>query len=122
MNDQNLTISIGRSIPGGGQLSLSHWDGFRDGVDDLVSRCIHEEPGSQVVQRGIVRGFWDGAEEESYTVTVAGLDPDRVIYRPNADDVTVRSFVESVLAHLCAYYRQDAIAVTWARPELIGPA
>lgn len=122
MNDQNLTISVGRSIPGGGQLPIHHWDGFRDAVDDLVSRCIHEEPGSQVVQKGIVRGFWEGEEEESYTVTVAGLDPDRVIYRPNADDVTVRAYVALYLSHFCACYRQDAVAVTWARPELIGPA
>lgn len=121
MTGQNLTISIGRNIPGGGQLSQSHWDDFRDAVNDLAAQCISEEPGAQVVQRGTVTGLWDGEEEESYTVTVAGLDPIRALYRP-ARDITVRAYVEAIAGHLCACYRQDSIAVTWSTPEFIGPA
>jgi len=128
MTDYNLTISIGRNLPGGGQLPLHVWDQFIDETDDVAARFIEEGSGAQVVQRGKLRGFWDGEDEECYTVTVAGLDPSRVIYGsakhllPFGDrDATVAEWIEFLVGGLATFYQQEAIAVTWARPELIGP-
>lgn len=119
MTAQNLTISIGRNV-GDTQLSLHDWDGFRDYIDTITDRVIYTEPGAQVVQRGNVRGFWDGQEEESFTVTVAGVDPTRVVY--GSDDATVRQWVARLVGNACGFYGQEAIAVTWSTPEFITAA
>jgi len=125
MTAYNLTLSIGRGTVTG-QLPLHTWDRFKDELDDVAELTIRESEAAQVVQKGTVRGFWDGEEEESYTVTVAGLDPTRVLYGsarylPTPEDVTLRGYVEHLVSGLAAYYKQEAIAVTWARPDLIGP-
>jgi len=121
----NLTLSIGRGTVTG-QLPLQVWDQFKDELDDVAELTIRESEAAQVVQKGTVRGFWDGEEEESYTITVAGVDPTRVLYGsarylPTPEDVTVRGYVEHLVFGLAAFYQQEAIAVTWARPDLIGP-
>jgi hypothetical protein len=123
----NLTLSIGRGTATG-QLPLQVWDQFKDELDTVAELAIHESgsDSAQVVQKGTVRGFWDGEEEESYTITVAGADPGRILYGsarylPTPEDVTVRGYVEHLVSNLAAFYQQEAIAVTWAEPDLVGP-
>ena len=115
----NLTISIGRGTASGEYLRGSVWDDFRDDTV-AVSDVALIVPGAQCVQYGTVTGVWDGETEESFTITVAGTDPDHVVYGPD-EDVTLRALIERLASGLAARYRQECVAVSWYRPDLIPP-
>jgi len=102
----NLTISIGRNV-GNVPLSDQRWEDFRAYVGYLANEVLDFSPKAQLVQSGIVDGYWDGKREESYTITVA--DASR----------SCEGIVADKLREACTVWEQDSIAATWYEPTLI---
>ena len=105
----NLTISIGRNV-GDTPLGIADWRDFRDDVHLIACQISDAFPPAQIVQTGFVDGWWDGAHEESYTITIANVNASR----------RYKSAVHAQLSTLCARYEQDAIAATWYRPSFVN--
>lgn len=117
----NVTISIGRNVADT-QLSTSRWDDFTDHIRDLAQGIIHYSENASVVQAGYVTGFWEGEAEESYTITVAGAEPGRILYTGETgevDDQTLQSYFEGKLARLASFYGQQCIACSWYKVGII---
>ena len=102
----NVTISIGRNV-GKVPLSTTEWNSFVGAIDRLVAALVEQSTVAQVVQFGLVDGYWNGDREESYTVTVADADP------------TLEDALSNSLQVECIRYRQDSIAATWYEVTLI---
>lgn len=118
----NVTISIGRNV-GDTQLPQAKWDDFTDDIRDLAQGIIHYSESAQVVQAGFVTGFWDGEAEQSYTITVAGVDPFRLLYEGQTgevDDQLLHLYFEAKLARLARFYGQECIACSWYVPTFCG--
>lgn len=120
----NVTISIGRNT-GETQLSQHRWDDFTDYIRDLAQGIIHFSENAEVVQAGYVTGFWQGESEQSYTITIANAEPDRVLYETRTgeqDDQTLRAYFEGKLARVATFYGQEAIACSWYEVGIIDAA
>ena len=104
----NVTISIGRNV-GKVPLPTREWDSFVGAIDFLVSALVDQSQSTvaQVVQFGYVDGYWNGDREDSYTITVADVDP------------TLERNLANCLRVECIRYSQDSIAATWYEPTLI---
>jgi len=100
-----LTISIGRGLPQGGQLTLSDWNTFRSTVTAIAASR------GTIVQTANGTGTWEGQTEDCFTVSVVGgwvdLHSALVEERP-------------ILARLAAGFGQEAIAVSLHDPEFVG--
>ena len=104
----NVTISIGRNV-GKVPLSTTEWDSFVGAIDRLVAALVDQSQSTaaQVVQFGYVDGYWNGDREDSYTITVADVDP------------TLEEALANSLRVECIRYRQDSIAATFYEVTLI---
>ena len=105
----NVTISIGRNV-GNVPLPTREWDSFVGAIDFLVAALVDQSQSTvaQVVQFGYVDGYWNGDREDSYTITVADVDP------------TLEEALANSLRVECIHYSQDSIAATWYEPTLIN--
>lgn len=120
----NVTISIGRNVADT-QLSPSRWDDFTDHIRDLAQGIIHYSENASVVQAGYVTGFWEGEAEESYTITVAGAEPGRILYEEETGeqcDFTLRAYFEARLARAAKFYGQECVACSWYEVGIIDAA
>jgi hypothetical protein len=94
------TISIGRGVPGGGDMYADEWDDFRDDVRGLLQAFpVYVDAAHSI-------GEWEGVPEESAT-WVASIPADY------ADSL------RRDLGVLRERYQQDAIALTLGETVLI---
>lgn len=99
---QTVTISIGRGLPGGGEMGRHEWAAFIDGVRRIIA-----PRGVVFVDAARSVGEWQGQAEESATFVVGEVAPEGV-------DGILRE-----AAALSRLFEQDAIAVTAGSTALV---
>lgn len=99
---QTVTISIGRGLPDGGEMTAPEWAAFIDGVRRIIAPrgVVHVDAARST-------GVWDGVPEESATFVIGGVSPD------GAAGILREATV------LSRYFQQDAIAVTTGTTALV---
>lgn len=97
-----VTISIGRGLPGGGQMDRHAWAAFIDGVRRIIA-----PRGVVFVDAARSVGEWQGQPEESATFVVGEVTPEGV-------DGILRE-----AGALSRQFEQDAIAVTSGTTALV---
>lgn len=99
---QTVTISIGRGLPDGGEMSAPEWAAFIDGVRRIIvpRGTVHVDAARSV-------GQWDGIPEESATFVVGDVTPDGV------------AGILREAATLSRFFQQDAVAVTTGTTALV---
>ena len=100
-----VTVSIGRSIPGGGQLTNKAWSDFR-----FATLIEVERTAKAIYFDGIGLGRWEDGYEDSYTIVAAYYFLSGI------------ATLQTELAKLAAAYSQESIAVTIGQTELIEAA
>ena len=99
---QTVTISIGRGLPGGGDMDAAQWAAFIDGVRRIIA-----PRGVVFVDAARSVGEWQGQPEESATFVVGEVTPDGV------------AGILREAAALSRLFHQDAIAVTAGSTALV---
>jgi hypothetical protein len=102
MDTKTVTISIGRGVPGGGDMFADEWDDFRNdvrGVLETFGATVYVDAAQSV-------GEWEGVAEESAT-WVAAVPSDCV------------EWLRGSLGVLRERYQQDAIALTIGETTLV---
>ena len=99
---QTVTISIGRGLPTGGDLSAPEWAAFIDGVRRIVA-----PRGVVFVDAARSTGEWDGVPEESATFVVGQVTPDGA------------AGIARETAALARHFQQEAVAVTTGTTALV---
>lgn len=101
-----VTVSFGRNI-GADPMPAADWRRFRT----KVRRALVDACPDAVLETHHGVGVWDGVREQSCKVTALAGD-----LAP-----TALGRLHSALGELAAAFRQDAIAVTVGRSELVTP-
>lgn len=99
---QTVTISIGRGLPGGGEMDGPQWAAFIDGVRRIIT-----PRGVVFVDAARSVGEWEGQPEESATFVVGEVTPDGAAGILREAEALSRAF------------EQDAIAVTTGTTALV---
>ena len=116
---KTVTVSIGRGIPGGGEMTTREWRRFKAEVRAVLGWVALRE-GSSASDRGLRRGEiyvdaaktfgeWEGQREESATWVAS-------IWAGEAETL------EGSLRSICADFGQDAIALTVGDTTLVTGA